>query len=207
VAGSIEQPRVTGQLQLVRGFMAVVGKTFRLSRGTVTFPPGEAAVPRLNVAAVYNMTGYTVTVSAEGPVTAPTIRLSSSPSLPRDEIVSRVLFDKSTTRLTPAEAVQLAAAISELAGVGDGGVIGFARRTLGVDVLRVEETGANGDSVPAVSAGKYLTDRVYVGVKQGATPESGAVGVEVELTPNISLDSEMKRSGASNFGVKFKYDY
>src|SRR3546814_10753554 len=77
----------------------------------------------------------------------------------------------------------------DLTGQGGGAdVLGFARRTLGVDVLRVETAE---DNSPALEVGKYLTDEVYVGVKQGADPQSTAAGVEVELTPNITLESEM----------------
>ena len=54
---------------------------------------------------------------------------------------------------------------------------------------------------------KYLTDEVYLGVKQGATPESSGVGVEVELTPNITVESETSGTGVSKSGVRFKLDY
>ena len=72
-----------------------------------------------------------------------------------------------------------------------------------MDVLKVE----GGDGGAAVSAGKYLRKDVYVGVKQGTTADSGAVEVEVEVTPNISIESEVGQTGDSNVGIKFKWDY
>src|SRR3546814_3204987 len=91
-------------------------------------------------------------------------------------------------------------ALRDLTGQGGGAdVLGFARRTLGVDVLRVETAE---DNSPALEVGKYLTDEVYVGVKQGADPQSTAAGVEVELTPNITLESEMTGRGANKSGVR-----
>ena len=66
----------------------------------------------------------------------------------------------------------------------------FARKTLGVDVLQFEETRTvSGERAAAVRAGKYLTRDIYVGVKQGATSDSSSVGVEVEVTPNVYIDS------------------
>ena len=79
-----------------------------------------------------------------------------------------------------------------------------ARRTLGVDVLRIET--AEGDT-PALEAGKYLTDQVYVGVKQGTTAQSSSAGVEIELTPNVTLESEITGQGANKSGVRFQWDY
>ena len=65
--------------------------------------------------------------------------------------------------------------------------------------------GEDGDA--KVTAGKYIGDKVFVGVEQGATAESGGVSVEVELTPNISVESGVGQTGDSNVGVKFKWDY
>jgi translocation and assembly module TamB len=116
-----------------------------------------------------------------------------------------VLFNKSASQLSAAEAAQLALALRDLTGRGGGAdVLGFARRTLGVDVLRVDTT-ADGDA--AVEAGKYVTDEVYVGVKQGAKPESSGVEVEVEVTPNITVESETTSEGANKSGVRFQLDY
>ena len=127
------------------------------------------------------------------------------PEVPRDEIISRVLFGKTAAQLTAAEAAQLALAVRDLTGRGGStDILGFARRTVGVDVLRVDttETGA-----ASVEAGKYLTDQVYVGVKQGGTSETSGAAVEVELTPNITVESEVTGSGANKSGVRFQLDY
>src|SRR3546814_5338375 len=118
----------------------------------------------------------TVTARLSGPLSQPKLDLSSVPPVPRDEIVSRVLFNKSAAQLSAAEAAQLAMALRDLTGQGGGAdVLGFARRTLGVDVLRVETAE---DNSPALEVGKYLTDEVYVGVKKGADPQSTAAGGE-----------------------------
>ena len=205
VQGSAAAPQVTGELNVVRGQMSVVGKTFALEEGKVTLPQGANAEPTINVAAVHEGPQLEVTATLSGPVTRPELELTSSPEVPRDEIISRVLFGKSAANLSAAEAAQLALAVRELTGQGGGtDILGFARRSLGVDVLRVDTTD---DGKAAVEAGKYLTDEVYLGVKQGATPESSAVGVEVELTPNITVESETTGTGVNKSGVRFQLDY
>jgi translocation and assembly module TamB len=206
VQGPAASPAVTGTLDLVRGQMSVVGKPFTLKAGKVTLPEGADTEPALDVTAVHEGKDLTVTARLSGPLSRPELELTSVPPVPRDEIVSRVLFNKSAAQLSAAEAAQLAIALRDLTGKGGGAdILGFARRTLGVDVLRIE-TADEGDT-PALEAGKYLTDQVYVGVKQGASSQSSSAGVEVELTPNITLESEVTGQGANKSGIRFQWDY
>ena len=171
VTGPASDPRVGGYLALVRGQLTVVGKTFQMDSGNVVLPDRPNAEPELSLTASHTGRSLTVKAQVEGPVSKPKITLSSSPSLPQDEIVSRVLFDKSTSKLSPYEAAQLGFAIAELSGKGGaGGVMDFARKTLGVDVLQVQSVETAKGSEAVVGAGKYLTEDVYLGVKQGATP-------------------------------------
>lgn len=205
VQGESDSPRVSGTMTLVRGQLSVVGKPFQLKVGKVTLPEGADTEPALDVTAEHEGRDLTSTARLSGPLSAPELQLTSVPPVPRDEIVSRVLFNKTAAELTAAEAAQLAIALRELTGGGGADVLGFARRTLGVDVLRIES--AEGDGTPAVEAGKYLSDRVYVGVKQGATSQSSSAGVEIELTPNITLESEVTGQGANKSGIRFQLDY
>jgi translocation and assembly module TamB len=110
-------------------------------------------------------------------------------------------------QLSPIEAAQLAAAVAELAGKGGPGMLDFARNLMGVDVLRVQGPADGGAGGPSVEAGKYATEGVYVGVKKGVTDQSGAVAVEIEVTPNISVECETGVTGESDIGVKFKWNY
>jgi len=208
VTGRADAPRVAGTIDLVRGQLTVVGKTFTMESGKVVLPERADAEPNLSLVAAYSGRNLTVRAHVNGPISKPAITLSSVPSLPQDEIVSQVLFDKSSSRLSAFEAAQLALALTELAGKGgSGGILDFARKTLGVDVLQIESVETSNGAKPVVGAGKYLTDDVYVGVKQGASPETSSIGVEVEVTPNVFLESDVRRSGESDVGVKFKYDY
>jgi len=208
VTGTAREPIIKGELTVVRGYLSVLTKTFRLTGGSVRFPGGRDAAPELDVRAEHKARNLTVTAQVSGPATNPSIALSSSPALPQDEIVSRVLFDRSTAQLGALEAAQLAAAVSELTGAGGGlGPLDFARSLLGVDVLRIETAEPGTAGGPEVEAGKYVSDDVYVGVKKGVADDAGAVGVEIELTPNISVESETGTTGESDLGIKFKWDY
>lgn len=209
VSGTGDNMVIKGKLNLVRGQVAALGKTFRLDEGSFTFPGTPANDPNLRIVAHRKTDDLDVTITVSGPLSNPKLALSSVPELPEDEIVSRVLFGKSTGQLSAVEAAQLAASVAELTGQSGGasGILGRIRSTLGVDVLRVESTESGDSTSPEVAAGKYLTDDVYIGAKQGADSDSGSAQIEVELTPNISIESSMGQQGQSEVGINFKWDY
>ena len=209
ISGTADTPVIKGKLNLVRGQVTALGKTFKLDRGSVEFLGTASIDPDLSLVASRETDDLDVTISASGPLSNPRLTFSSVPELPEDEIISQVLFDKSTSQLGAVEAAQLAASVAELTGQagGAGGILGRVRSTLGIDVLRLESSEADDSSTPDVAAGKYLTDDVYIGAKQGAEADSGSAEVEVELTPNISIESEVGQQGQSQVGVKFKWDY
>jgi translocation and assembly module TamB len=208
VTGTVERPEVEGKLEIVRGQVAVIGKTFKFERGNIDFVGGESVDPLLDVKAKHDGPDLSVTVAVAGPASNPGFSLSSDPELPQDEIVSRLLFGKTTTQLSAFEAAQLASAVAELSGVGTGtGVLDGIRRSLGVDVLRVETVGEGEDASAGIAAGKYVTEEIYLGVTQGTGAESGSVEVEVEVSPHIFIDTQVDQTGESNVGIKFKWDY
>ena len=209
LSGSDDKMVIKGRLGLVRGQVTALGKTFRLDEGSVEFLGTAANDPTLNIVARRKTEDIEVTITVSGPLSNPKLAFTSVPELPEDELISRVLFGKTTAQLSAIEAAQLAASVAELTGRagGAGGILGRIRTSLGVDVLRIETSETGGSTTPDVAAGKYLTEDVYIGAKQGATAESGAAEIEVELTPNISIESEVGQQGQSQVGVKFKWDY
>ncbi len=208
VTGTAAEPIVKGRLNLVRGQISGLGKTFQLDEGRVEFRGTKSIDPDLNIVARRKTEDLEVTITASGRLSDPKLAFTSVPELPEDEIISQVLFGKSTSQLSTVEAVQLAASVAELTGQGGGatGILGRVRSTLGIDVLRLE-AGDEDRTTPDVAAGKYLTEDIYVGAKQGADADSGTAEVEVEITPNISIESEVGQEGQSEIGVKFKWDY
>ena len=203
VRGTAAAPIVTGNLTAVRGRIDALSKTFQLERGRVIFDGGEID-PRIDTRAVHTSADLQVTVKLTGPASEPDFALSSRPELPQDEILSRLLFGKEITDLSAGQAAQLAAAAAELSGAtGSGpGMLEKLRRGLGVDVLQFGAGEGN-----SVRAGQYLTDDVFVGVEQGLSQESSKVTVEVGITDNIAVESNVGATGNSNVGLQFKWDY
>lgn len=209
VQGTVAEPRLTGLLSVVRGEVVIVGQTLTVDRGEVTFDGKPDPDPRLDVEVALPAKDISAWVDVGGRASAPELSLRSTPSMPEDEILARAFFGKRTSELGPLEAVRLAQAVAELTGTGGGGVgfdpTVFARQLLGIDVFKVEG-GGEGEG-PAVRAGKYVSEDIYLGVRQGTGAGTGAVTVEIEVLPNVDVETEFGQSGESSVGFKWKYDY
>jgi translocation and assembly module TamB len=94
------------------------------------------------------------------------------------------------TQITPLQAVQLANALDVLAGRRGFDLIDHTRRMLGLDLLEIRDLGTELDEA-ALRAGKYLAENVYIEVEQGLGPESGRASMQWEITPNITIQTEV----------------
>ena len=207
VTGTAAAPEVNGEIKLKRGAFDIAGKRLQLSQGVVRIEPdaSQRLEAILDILAEYQGPDYLIKVGVEGPATNPEVILDSTPELPRDEILSRLLFGKNAGSLTAAESLQLGATAASFAGDGGGfDPVGDLRRAAGIDTLRID---AGGDAGPTVEAGKYLTEDVYVGVRQGAGAGQGAVTVEVDVFDNVTLESEAADDGSQKVGARLKWDY
>jgi translocation and assembly module TamB len=147
----------------------------------------------------------TAVIAVRGKADAPEIKLTSTPSLPQDEIMARVLFDKSTQQLSAFEAAQLAGAIGRWSGLATApDILESLRETLGIDSLSAV-TDAGGGT--AVSAGSYIGSGVYVGFVQGTDAAAGRATVDIDLTDDVKLRGEAGPTGDTRIGVVAEWEY
>lgn len=205
--GTTQDPRVTGEIELVRGTLGFAGRSFELQEGRVTFPTGEAFDPAIRLLASDTIETVTVSISVTGRASNPQIAFSSVPGLPQDEIVSRILFGDSITTLSPLQAVQLASSLNTLSSGGGGlSPLGSLQSATGIDRLRVlgpDDTVGRG---AALAAGQYITKDIYVEVITDARGYT-ATQLEISLTPALSLLSQAGGSGGSNLSIRYRKDY
>lgn len=205
--GTTEAPRVTGEIELVRGTLGFAGRSFELQEGRVTFPTGDAFDPAIRLVASETIETVTVTVTVTGRASNPQIAFSSVPGLPQDEIVSRILFGDSITTLSPLQAVQLASSLNTLSSSGGGlSPLGALQSATGIDRLRVlgpDDTVGRGT---ALAAGQYITKDIYLEVITDARGYT-ATQLEISLTPALSVLSQAGGSGQSNLSIRYRKDY
>ncbi|MEP7221142.1 MAG: translocation/assembly module TamB domain-containing protein [Novosphingobium sp.] len=207
VGGTSHAPIVTGRADIVRGTYSFSGKRFELTRGTVRFQGGPMNDPELSISASATVDDLTATLAIEGSAQHPRVSFGSVPSLPQDEVVSRLLFGQSVTSLSTFQVVQLAASLNSLRG-GSGGLdpLGKLRAASGIDRLRILGADATTGRGTALAAGKYITDDIYIEVITDARGFT-ATQLEYALSKSLSILSQMASFGTSNISVRYSKDY
>ncbi len=215
LAGSTAAPRVTGGLQLRRGNISVFDRRLDFRRGTIAFDAGTL-VPSLDFLATARAREVTANVTVTGPATDPKIEFSSTPELPQDEVLARLLFDRRASELSPFQLGQLAQALAGAVGVetpGAGGILDRIRRTLALDRLAVGEERGQGSNTRSQGAtletGRYVADGVYVGVRQSSEGGPPRVGVQVDVAPRVRVEAETggNSSAGDRLGLSFEFEY
>ena len=207
VAGTSAAPQILGRLQIVRGTYSFAGKRFDVTKGDVRFAGGALVDPEINISATTTTNDITVVIDISGTGQKPQIAFNSTPALPQDEVLSRLLFGSSVTNLSAIQAIQLASALNSLRGSGGGlNPLGKLRSVAGIDRLRILGADSATGQSTSLAAGKYITKNIYVEVITDARGFT-ATQIEVSLTKALSVLSQAGSFGGSNATVRYKRDF
>ena len=207
IAGTPTNPAITGRADLVRGDYEFAGRQFALSRGVIRFAGEVPANPALDIEANANATGLNATIRVTGVAAKPEIAFASTPALPQDELLSRLLFGTSITKLSAPEALQLAAAVAALQNGGNGlNPINAVRRAAGLDRLRILPADPQTGQGTSIAAGKFVTRRLYAEIITDGQGYS-ATRVEFQVTRWLSLLSSISTLGRQSANVRVSRDY
>jgi translocation and assembly module TamB len=207
VAGTVTEPRIAGDATLLRGSYDFAGRRFDLIRGNIRFQGESPVNPQLDIAAEARVRGLSAQIRVTGRSQRPEIAFTSTPALPQDELLSRILFGTSITNLSAPEAVQLASAVASLNDPRGGlDPINALRRGIGLDRLRILPADVTQGIGTQVAAGKYLGRRVYVEVITDGRGYS-ATTVEYQITRWLSILSSISTIGRESVNVRVSRDY
>ncbi|WP_395666489.1 translocation/assembly module TamB domain-containing protein [Methylocella sp.] len=192
LTGSLSDPKPVGAFSLVSGNLRVLTTDLSFTRANLTFS-GDLD-PTLDFLANTQAGGASIYVAITGDPADPQFAFTSSPDLPQDEVISRLLFGQASGQLSPTQALMLAQAVAIYTGGND--ALEGLRRSLGL--------GAQG-SVDPLS--KFFGDRVSVGVQTGATPKETGVGVNVNIWKAVKARGVIDATGAVRVGVGAEHEW
>ncbi|WP_200243505.1 translocation/assembly module TamB domain-containing protein [Lamprobacter modestohalophilus] len=210
VRGSLAHPAITGDFRLLRGEYELLGQPLRFSRGRIGFDGASVLDPTLDLEARVHAEGATAILSVEGSARRPEIRLSGEPEMPEDEVLARLLFGLSRSRLSALQVTRLGLAATSLAGI-DNPALGLLERTrsgLGLDRFRLDrgaERQGRGDAV--LEGGRYLSERVYLGARQGTRAGDTQGILRMQVSPRIRLETDVGANSGARAGAAFELEY
>ncbi|HSN13260.1 MAG TPA: translocation/assembly module TamB domain-containing protein, partial [Anaeromyxobacteraceae bacterium] len=206
-AGS--RSEATGSIQSIRGHVEPIGgRVFVLERGKVTFTGGPVETGTLDLAARYENPTTVVHATVGGTVRKPALHLSSEPPMQEAQIAMLVATGRAEVRPGTESINTLAAGEAGLAAAG--AVATGVFKDLLSDKLPVDSVSL--DST-AVRAGKYLTDRVYVGYVRrfDAKPEKGEnpdeVRVDYQLAPGWQVETRYGTGQSGSASIVWSRNY
>ncbi len=202
LTGPLDDLAPVGQFDLRRGRIEVLGQRIEFEQGSLTLTGNLN--PQIYFVARTRAEDVTAIVTVSGRVSSPEIAFSSDPPLPEDEVLARVIFGRSVSRLSPFQLAQLASAAADLAGGGGGGgLLSRLRGAIGFDDLDIvtEESGET-----ALRAGRYIDDNIYLDVEADTAGDTRAQ-INLEINDNFTLRGSVATNGNSTLGVFFERDY
>jgi translocation and assembly module TamB len=201
IGGTTANVIPVGRFSLIRGRIDILQQRFQLTEGVASLQGDFDPFIRL-VATTETETGTVISIVVEGPAGEPEVSFLSVPELPQDEVLSQLIFGRDLQSISPLQAIQLASAISTLAGRG-GGALDNLRANIGLDDFDVS---TDEEGTAAVRAGKYLSENVYTDVT--VTSDGGTeVNLNLDLTDEITAKGSIDQDGETGIGIFFQRDY
>lgn len=190
-----------GGLSLIRGRLDILGKRLVLSEAQLRLE-GDF-VPFIRIAASTQSDGVTSSVLIEGLANDPVVSFTSSPQLPQEEVLSRLLFGRGLETLSAFQAAQLAGAVASLAGKGGEGIVAKLRKGFGLDDLDVQTTN---DGTASLRAGKYISRNVYSEIEVDQDGKS-QIQLNLDVTDSVTLRGRASSDGTTGIGIVLEKDY
>lgn len=207
LGGTTADPRLAGDIILRNGFLQFGGKKIDLEQGQLGFRGRRGFDPDLSLSARYVASTIDATMSVSGSLSAPKWTMSSTPELPEDEIMARILIGRSVAELSAIQVAELASAINTLRGSRGTDVLGRLRRGLGLDTLSIERDEESEEGHTLVSGGKYLRDNIYLELETTPASNEAAARLQVEITKRLAVETEVGLRQRGRLRLKWFWEY
>ncbi len=191
--------RLAGDVETVRGFASLIDRRFNLKKGVVTFTGSEDINPILDITASYETAGFTIYITVTGRSQAPEVAYRSEPELNQQDILSLLIFGRTSDRLTSSERTTLGKAQQFAGGFAAGMLERTIGRAVGLDTVTIE-LGHQGRG-SRLGVGRYLTQSIFVEYHRRLRDPSQRNRVGNAVTAEFSINPDFTvRAMGSDFG-------
>ncbi len=229
IYGAPDLIRVFGQIDLMKGTLSFLDKKFLLSKGIVEFDGDLLKESRLNILADIKSSQLTGGVYVRGNLESPRFTFHSTPAMSEKEILCHILFNKSSSEISPVEGVQLAQVIFKLYGK-DQSIDFFdtIKKTLRLDriasavsngpqkisrtnaeLLATEAANPQQSIANAISfqIGKYISEGIMLTLSKDVSKEANRIGIEASVTDKLTAEAAIGDDSEGQVSLKWKHQY
>jgi translocation and assembly module TamB len=212
----VDRSRIYGQVKIIRGRVEVLGREFELQRDSAVAFSGPVRRPFVSATAVHRNEREEVTVflTIRGEGKDVTLKTTSQPPLTESEIYTLLATGRRTLkRGAGVSTMNTGDAVSLLGSLAANQLKRTLAANVPLDVLTIEAGGGEDLTGTRVEAGRYLSDKAYLGweVRFGADPRKGQNNVgfrfEYELSPRLSFQTEYGDARSGGADVIWSRDY
>jgi autotransporter translocation and assembly factor TamB len=204
--------RLVGAINTVHGWIIFQNRQFNLASGTITFTGGHPIDPSLAVTAQYVINTYTINVVVSGTASHPKLNLTSIPQLAQADILSLLLFGKTSSQLGQGQSAALQQQAANMAAGAAASTIGNAVvQSLGLQGMgmQVSSVGASG---ARVGLGHYIGENTYLSFSQQiGTPTTNGpnqgVSIQYYILNWLSIKSTSFSDGSREIDLALTKQY
>ncbi|MDX1591850.1 MAG: translocation/assembly module TamB domain-containing protein, partial [Balneolaceae bacterium] len=206
-----------GSLEAVNGYARPLGKRFELEEGIVTFS-GDPMNPNLNIRTIFEPPQPEEEVKIwyiiEGNVEDPQFKYESTPPMELEDILCYTLFGQPCFALESWKQA-LASTGSNTGATGlalelfSDRIETLASQSLGIDVVKIENTTVGGESGTSITTGWYINPEVFFAIQNiisGSSPDTSFL-LEYMLLENLKLIISQGNDARQGVDIKWNYDY
>lgn len=209
ISGNLSAPIVRGRMETLAGWFGIKDRKFEITSGVITFRPGsvEPVLELVSEGTVQSRTGETlfVILEANGPLTNPTITLSSDRGLSQREILSLITSGGNLSDQTQINTLDRLRDFEDepLFDRDNGFDLGrFLRSLAQIDTLALEPTYnyLSGAIEPALIARKRIFKNLYLEGESffASTSNQAKAQAVLNLSPKVNVSVSAETSGVEN---------
>jgi len=204
-----------GTINTANGYARPLGKEFKLEEGAVTFI-GDPTNPQLMVKTRYKppqpQQEIVIWYVIEGTVENPKFKYESQPPMELENIISYTLFGQPFYALDSWEQVVTKSGsnttVKDVAlDVLLDRVETLATKKLGIDVVKIDNSRANGENGTSITTGWYLNPKVFFAIQNVITGSTPTTGFELEYLLRKNLKLIIRQGNGIRQGIDFKWNY
>ncbi len=212
ISGTLSNPIITGRATIDAGTVTYRKRTFTVKKGEIDFSNPYKIEPMFDIEGEVQVRKWTILLAISGPPDKLSFTVTSDPPEEDGDILSLLLFGRTTHELIEAEGGTTKSPTSMLAGILAATLEEDIKKATGLDILEVEtqsqEEALVSDQVK-VTIGKELSRRMTL--KYAVESKDGELSqraiAEYKLLEGILLSGYQDDKGTSGGEIFFRLEF